>query len=186
MPERDKYPSKYFSGNPFEGKDAFDVYKQLRWGEEWNEAFEINAPEDMAVLGMLCRIKIMKGAKFLPGRSTHQRSTLRDWKWKKKEAPYLTVGAKTNALYVVPQGRDGGPINVPSDGYVLVGHVSRTEYYSEKGPDGEALYYHDHEQPFPTLYYHPQTGCMYFKPAKVKGKGARTRSYAVGPEGIIG
>lgn len=174
MPERDKYPKKYFSGNPFEGKDAFAMYKELRWGEEWREAFEIDAPEDMAVLGYVSLIVVRTGATS---------SKPQKVKWKKGKGPYLAIGRKSNGIYIVP--REGGePVNVPSDGYDHIGTAIRTEYWSDKGGE-EALYYHDHEKPFPRIYFHEDSGCFYYKPARV-GRGKTARSYAVGKEGIIG
>ena len=182
MPERDRFPREYFTSNPFEDMDAFDMFRELRWGDEWTEAFEINAPEDMAVLGHAAELRLEYHLNPHQRRKNVQgRRDGRRYKWKKNEAPFLAVGKDTNRLYLVPMDADGMPVDIPSKGYVVRGKVSRTEYWSTKGND-DALYYHDHEPPFPALWWHPTAGVYKIVPYHQGPK----RSYAVASEGIVG
>lgn len=165
MPERDNYPEEYFSGNPFEGKDAFEVYRELRWDNDWNEAFELDAPEPMASIGELARLELDNDI----------------FEWSENEAPFLAVGVDSNALYIIPQDSDGNPVDVPTGEYQVIGEVVQTDYYSDKGNE-DAYFYHEHEFPYPILAVHPESGVSVILPQANDGR----RSFAVSREGIIG
>jgi hypothetical protein len=166
MPIRDQFPAEYFTGNPYEGLDPEDVYRKIQWGNEPQELYEIDAPEALANLGEVAMLA----------------SEVDELEYSEDEAPFLAVGVETNRLYVVPKGENGEPVDIPSSGYVQVCPIVQTDYYSSKGGE-DAYYYHEHEDPFPMLYVHPQTGVMIIEPNRDdEGK----RSYAVGDEGVIG
>lgn len=164
MPGRDDFDEEIFEGNPFWDLGAEEIFDRLRWGEAPTEKFEIDGPEDMATLGTVARIDYAGGVSE---------------QWDEDEAPYLAVGAKSNAIYIVPN--DGGPLDVPSGPYEPVEEATRLDYYASKG--GEVAYYtHDHEPPYPTVYENPKSGVRIVVPADNEG----ARSYAVDEEGIIG
>lgn len=167
MPVRDRFPVEYFQGNPLRGETAEGAYKRLQWGNNPRNAWEIEAPEPMAVLGQL--------AKFVPMGGKAQ---------KFREGEYfLSVGVRSNKVYFVPIGaRSGGPIDFPKQFLQRVepyAVITRVDYYSSKGGE-EGYYYHDHEKPYPSLY---KCGRHFvIVPARHRGG----RSYAVNDEGIIG
>jgi hypothetical protein len=165
MPERLKY-AHLFSGNPFEGKDYGEVFSLLHWGNQYNHMIPIDAPEPLIMLGMMARFQLDGGQElhFDDGEA------------------FIAVGHASNRIYVVPR-KYNRPVNVPkfTVGLARVGRVKRTDYLSTKGGAREHYYYHDHEEPLPTLYTHP-TGVGYVRPAKHNGGP----SYAVGKEGIVG
>lgn len=165
MPERDNYPKEYFEGNPYEGESPEDAYQRLRWGNEPQETFEIDAPEPLITMGDVAQICTSQGnAQF----SEH-------------EAPFLALGTRTNVLYFVPK-RNGMPVNIPSGPYEYVATVTRLDYYSDKGGE-HCYYYHDHEPPYPQLFMHKRSGVCMLRPSECKDG---SRSYAVGDEGVIG
>ena len=165
MPERDKY-AKSFDGNPFEGMNANEVYKKLRWGKSPDEQWEIDGPECMATIGELARLDFDEWT----------------YEWDEDDAPFLALGVDSNLLYVVPRKKDGSPIErIPKGPFTEVGQISRIDYYSQKGEELQ-YFYHDHQPPYPTVYQHKQTQLFVIVPADNKG----SRSYAVDVEGIIG
>lgn len=166
MPIRDSFPKEYFDGNPYEGETPEDAYKRLRWGNEPNEVFEIDAPEPMATIGTV--------AKLIADGGTVEYS--------EGEAPFLAIGLETNKVYIVPMNQDGSPVNVPEGPYVDMGRIRQIDYYSDKGGE-EAYYFHEHEEPFPFLCIHETSGVALIEPEEMEDG---SRSYAVGDEGIIG
>jgi hypothetical protein len=164
MPERQKY-AHLFGANPFANNDAYKAFSLLHWGNQFQRATEIEAPEPMIMLGMM--------AAFHTDRET--------LKFRKGDA-FLAVGHKSNQLYVIPR-KNNSPVDVPKfrSDMRFVGKVSRTDYWASKGGQTEHYYYHDHEPPYPSLYVH-KSGVGYLKPASWRGKP----SYAVGKEGIVG
>lgn len=165
MPERSKYPKAYFEGNPYEGDDPWEMYRKLRWGNEPQQTFEVDAPEALAALGEVALLDM--GDTIV--------------KFEEGDAPYLAVGHESNTVYLVPRGMEG-PIDVPEDGYVEVGEVHQIDYVSDKGGE-DAYYYHEHEAPYPVLLVHPETGVMCLEPVELEDG---SRGYAVADEGIIG
>lgn len=164
MPERDNYPKEYFEGNPYEGETPENAYKRLRWGNEPQETFEIDAPEPLITIGDLAQV-------FAQGGTVQ---------FSEEEAPFLALGTRTNVLYFVPK-RNGMPVNIPPGPYEYMDIVTRIDYYSDKGGD-LCYYYHDHEPPYPKLYVHRSGVCMLCPSECEDG----SRSYAVGDEGVIG
>lgn len=164
MPIRDKFPTEYFQGNPLAGESPESAYRRLQWGNNPRNAWTIEAPEPMAVLGELAKLVLgSQVSKFREG------------------AYYVSVGVRSNLVYIVPIGRRG-PLDFPT-GFMSkiepIGVLTRIDYYSDKGGD-KGYYYHDHEKPYPMLYRYK--GHMVILPAKHRGG----RSYAVNDEGIIG
>ncbi len=169
MPKRSdriKFLNRFRGGNPFEDTDVAGMYKKLRWGNNPDEAWTIDAPEDMATIGELARLDFDDGTRE---------------EYDEYEAPYLAVGLDTNRLYVVPKDAEGNPVDVPDAGYVDIGSLKRTDYYSDKGGT-PALYYHKHERPLPSVFENPDTGCRIIAPRRWRGGP----SYVVSEEGIIG
>jgi hypothetical protein len=166
MPIRDSFPKEYFDGNPYEGETPEEAYKRLRWGNEPNEVFEIDAPEPMATIGTVAKLIAQGGSVS----------------YTEAEAPYLAVGLETNRVYIVPRRPDGGPVDIPSGPYTDLGLIQQIDYYSDKGGE-EAYYYHEHEAPFPSLCIHEGSGVALIEPDEMEDG---SRSYAVGDEGIIG
>jgi len=166
MPGRDDFDSEIFEGNPFEGLNSKEVYRKLRWGNEPDEIFTVNAPESMATLGTVARID--------SGETTFE--------FDESEAPFLAVGTKSNMLYIVPRDERGNPQSpIPSGPYEEIGEITRLDYYSNKG-DEECYFFHEHESPFPILVENPETGIQMVIPVDNDG----SRSYAVDEEGVIG
>ena len=164
MPTRDKYPKKYFEGNPMEGETPLEIYKRLQWGNEPNEVVEVDAPEPLVALGHVAKLVLED----------------RIIEWDEGEA-FLAVGADSNRLYIFPVGTT----EIPHDGYEEVSQADQTDYTSAKGEgEGEPKYYfHEHETPFPMVHVHAQSGDIFvIEPETVDGE----RSYAVSDEGIIG
>lgn len=167
MPIRDKFPSKYFDGNPFEGLNPHEVYKKLQWGNKPKNTWMIEAPEPMCVLGRLAKLRMAQ---------TNREQKFRDYSY------YVTTGVYSNHVYFVPIVRGHKPASFAKDFLqraAPIAKISRTDYFSEKGGD-EGYYYHDHEPPYPTLLEYG--GHYILAPAQHRG----ARSYAVGSEGIIG
>jgi hypothetical protein len=170
--ERDLY-GHAFEGNPYDNHTTEEMYESLRWDNSPNALYEIDAPEPMATIGDVAKLKIKNPVK---GKRTYN--------FKEESAPFLAVGKDSNQLYIVP--KDGEyPLNVPeldleSDEWEFRGEVKETHYYSDKGEDN-AYYYHEHQKPFPELYVH-ETGVGVLVPADNDGEP----SYAVIKEGIIG
>jgi hypothetical protein len=101
----------------------------------------------------------------------------------RKGEAFLALGHTSNTLYVVPR-KHNKPADVPkfqASKLEKIGKVRRTDYWASKGGRTEHYYYHDHEQPYPTLYVH-KSGVGYLRPARYNGGP----SYAVGKEGIVG
>jgi hypothetical protein len=164
MPERDKFPREYFDGNPYEGETPEGAYRRIRWGNEPQEIFDIEAPEPLATIGDLAQLVMEDGTiQFL-----------------EHESPFVAVGTHSNVIYFVPKV-DGKPMDIPDSGYEFAGFVSRMDYFSDKGGN-DAYYYHDHEPPFPILYMH-DSGVGMLVPSECEDG---SRSYAVGDEGVIG
>jgi hypothetical protein len=153
-----------FDQNPFEDFELEDMYRELRWGNDPQEIFDINSPEPLVALGNLARLK----------------TNVSDLKWNEDESPFLAVGRDSNSLYIIPQDSDGNPLDVPDDGYHVVADIKQTDYFSDKGGD-DCYYYHNHENPYPKLLVH-DNGVAIIVPTTYKNK----RSYAVGKEGIVG
>jgi hypothetical protein len=166
MPGRKDFPQAYFDENPYEGLSPEEVYTRLQWGNEPQTLFEVDAPEAMVTLGELAAL-------YTEGDEVD---------YSEEEAPYLALGADSNRLYIVPKDEHGAPVDVPLGPYVEVCELTQTDYYSDKGGES-AYYYHEHEDPYPTLYINLQSGVMIIEPAQTED-GAR--SYAVGDEGVIG
>lgn len=164
MPERLRY-AHLFKGNPFANVDAQKAFSLLHWGNEFENAQEIDAPEPLVMLGVM--------AKFVLER--------KELLFRKGEA-FLAVGHTSNLLYVVPR-KNNRPVDVPSfnRSMQLLGKVLQTDYWAAKGGREEHYYYHEHEAPYPTLYIH-SSGVGYLRPAMHNGRA----SYAVGKEGIVG
>lgn len=168
--ERDMF-GEAFDRNPFEDFDPEDMYGQLQWDKEPEAVWEVDAPEPLVALGELAGL---------------------DWGdddlelWDEDRAPFLAVGRDSNALYVVPKDEDGAPLeNIPEfdpgcPDWRKLGTVRQTDYYSSKGNE-PAYYYHEHENPLPTVWEH-KSGTRVLVPANHNGK----RSYAVAKEGIVG
>jgi len=153
-----------FDNNPFEDIDVEEMYRQLRWDNEPQEIFDINAPEPLATIGDLARLQL----------------DIDDLKWSENESPFLAVGQNSNCLYIIPRDEYGNPVNVPFDGFIDLADVTRTDYYSDKGGE-DCYYYHKHQNPYPRLLVH-ENGVAIIVPRKHKNK----RSYAVGKAGIVG
>lgn len=166
MPERLKY-AHLFKGNPFASKNVKQTFSLLHWGNAHEYETEIDAPEPLVMLGVMAKF-------ILEGKST-------ELVFRKGEA-FLAVGHKSNRLYVVPR-KGNSPIDVPpfSRKMQRVGKVAQTDYWANKGGTTEHYYYHEHEQPYPTLYIH-KSGVGYLIAARYNGGP----SYAVGKEGIVG
>lgn len=167
--ERDSY-GDVFEGNPYEGVEPLDMYAELQWDKDPEAVWEIDAPEPLVALGELA------GFDFGEDIET----------WSEEDAPFLAVGRDSNRLYVLPKDEDGAPVarvprfNPHSPRWRCLGPVSQTDYYSDKGNE-PAYYYHEHEDPHPTVWEH-DSGCRVVVPARHKGR----RSYAVGKAGIVG
>lgn len=167
MPERDKFPREYFEGNPYEGESPEGTYQRVRWGNEPQEIFEIDAPEPLATIGDVALLGLEQG----------------DVKFSEHEAPFLALGTQSNVLYIVPKDSNGEPVDVPCDGdWEYVGTMDQIDYYSDKGGE-DAYYYHEHEPPYPSLYVHRASGVCMLVPSECDDG---SKSYAVGDEGIIG
>jgi hypothetical protein len=166
MPIRDKFPSEYFAGNPYEGLSPEEIYQKLQWGNDPKAVFEVDAPEPLVTLGDVAMLV----------------SESEQVEFTEDEAPFLALGVESNRLYIVPKDENGEPIDVPEGPYEEVCQLVQTDYYSEKGGD-DAYYFHEHEAPYPTLYIHLETGVMLVEPAET---GEGVRSYAVSDEGVIG
>jgi hypothetical protein len=166
MPERLKY-AHLFKGNPFATKGVQETFSLLHWGNNFQAESEIDAPEPLVMLGVM--------AKFI---LEDKRTEL---VFRKGEA-FLAVGHKSNKLYVVPR-KGNGPVDVPAFNRSMsrVGKVAQTDYWAAKGGKVEDYYYHEHQEPYPTLYIH-KSGVGYLIAARYKGGP----SYAVGKEGIVG
>lgn len=163
---RNDFDPDIFIDNPFEGLDATEVYRKLRWGNDPDQEWDIEAPEDMATLGTVARIDFAD----------------RREEWDEDEAPFLAVGLTSNMLYMVPRDADGNPETpIPHGPYEPVGAIKRIDYYSNKG-DEESYFYHDHEPPYPIVAENSETGIRLIVPADHQGN----RSYAVDKEGVIG
>lgn len=166
MPIRDKFPKGYFAGNPFAGNTPTDMYRRLQWGNEPNQVTRFYAPESMVALGHLAALYSDEG-----------------YKQKYQEGEYyVAVGNASNLVYFVAMNKDEKPYNFPESfgsKSRAICRIRRTDYYSEKGNES-GYYYHDHEIPYPTLWGFGKHYVL--RPAKHRGG----RSYAVGPEGIIG
>jgi hypothetical protein len=167
MPERLRY-AHLFEGNPFANKDVQSTFSLLHWGNQFERTTEIDAPEPLVMLGMM--------AKFYSASAGGK-----EFVFRKGEA-FLAVGHKSNVLYVIPR-KNNKPADVPAIRNMSqnLGKIRRTDYWASKGGTTEHYYYHDHEQPYPTLYVH-ESGAGYLRPATYKGRP----SYAVGKEGIVG
>lgn len=166
MPVRDLFPKEYFDGNPYEGETPEDAYRRLRWGNEPAETFVIEGPEDMATIGTVAQVITDRGTV----------------KYEEHEAPYLAIGLQTNRVYIVPM-HEGKPVGAIPDGpYEELATISQIDYYSDKGGE-EAYYFHEHEEPYPTIYLDEASGVGVIEPAEMEDG---SRSYAVGDEGIIG
>lgn len=164
MPERDSFPREYFESNPYEDDSPEEAYQKLRWGNEPQEVFEINAPEPLITLGDIAKI-------FTPDGTVE---------FTEAQAPFLALGTKSNFLYFVPK-RGGKPCHVPKGPFAFQTPVLRLDYYSDKGGE-PCYYYHDHESPYPCLYMH-SSGVGILRPSLCADG---SRSYAVSDEGIIG
>lgn len=161
-----------FDGNPFEGLNPNQVYKELRWGDVPVEKWKIDSPEPLVSLGELAAL-------FL-SRAKNPRE-----EWPEDEGPFVAVGTRTNRVYLLPRIEDGGPARKVTrfnpKTWQEQGKVRRTDYFSVKGGE-PAYYYHDHQSPLPSLWEHPSTGVRLLVPAVHKGKP----SYGVVTEGIVG
>lgn len=167
MPVRDKFPSKYFDGNPFDGLSPHEIYKKLQWGNQPKNTWMIEAPEPLTVLGRLAKLRAAQ---------TRTEQKFRDYTF------YAAMGVYSNHMYFVPIVGNGKPVSFAKDFLeraAPIGKISRMDYYSEKGGE-PGYYYHDHEPPYPTLLEYG--GHYMLAPAHHRG----ARSYAVGPEGVIG
>jgi len=169
--ERDLY-SEAFEGNPYEDSTTEEMYESLMWGNAPTALYRINAPEPMATIGDIAKLKLKNP------------TAKRTYNFKEDDAPFLAVGKDSNQLYIVPK-IDGEPIDIPeldleSDEWDYRGEVKETHYYSGKGEE-EAYYYHPHQNPLPELYVH-ESGVAVLVAADNEGEP----SYAVIKEGIIG
>ena len=167
MPIRDKFPAEYFDSNPFEGETPQRMYERLQWGNKPKHTWQIEAPEPMAVLGRLAKLKFAQ---------TKTEQTFRDYEY------YVAVGASSNWVYLVPIEGRARPASFPLKFLARVQRIAtikRIDYYSEKGQK-EGYYFHDHEPPYPVLMEY--LGHYVLAPASHRSG----RSYAVGVEGIIG
>ena len=171
--ERDLFDNASFERNPFEGMSAEKVYRKLRWGNTPRQSFSVNAPEELAAMGVLQLLVFDDGERLKWPDPDSKRGLA-------NPPPYLAIGVRTNFVYIVPR-KNGRPVNVPKGPYSYVGHLKQTDYTSDKGGE-EAYFYHKHEKPYPALYQHKRSGVMILMPAEHKGR----RSYAVVPEGIVG
>lgn len=165
--DRKEFFDRFTEGNPYKNKSAKDLYKSLRWGNSPDEFFEIEGPEDMASLGILAKLFFEDGSKLV---------------YTEDEGPFLAVGKDSNLLYVVHKNNNDEPINIPDDGYEIIGKVKQTDYHSNKNNE-EAYYYHKHEKPYPLCYAHESEGILILKPSRLKNGFP---SYVVREEGIIG
>lgn len=161
--EREIY-GDIFNENPFEDFDPEDMYRELRWDNEPQEIYDIDAPEPLATIGDLAQLKL----------------DCDDLQWDESESPFLAVGRDSNCLYIIPRDEQGNPVDVPKSGYVSIANVLQTDYYSDKGGE-DVYYYHKHENPYPKLLVH-RNGVAVIMPRKHKNR----RSYAVGKYGIVG
>ncbi len=168
MPKRSdrQYFSDSFGSNPYDGENPREMYSRLRWGNNPVKAYSFNAPEPMATIGEVAKIRCKDGDLCVFGEN---------------DGPYLAIGRDSNLLYVVPKRTDGSPFNVPENKYRSIIKIIGIDYFSNKG--GEMVYYfHDHEPPYPTLMQH-SSGVCFIQPA-ITNDGLR--SYVVDDAGIIG
>lgn len=165
--ERHKFPKGIFKGNPLAGMSAEEAYKLLRWGNAPKQSFTIDAPEPLVAMGEVAAIYLLDG---------------RQQQWEDDGAsPFLAIGKHTNIIYFVQRAEDGGPARVISSGpYHELGLCRRVDYFSDKGGE-PAYYYHDHEPPYPVLFFEPR-GTMVLLPQAHNGG----RSFAVAEGGIVG
>lgn len=168
--EREMY-GEAFDQNPFEDMDPEEMYRAVQWEKDPEAVWEVDAPEPMVAIGELAGLDFGEDELEL---------------WDEDDAPYLAIGRDTNVLYVVPKDEDGAPLeDIPAfdagdDAWSEMGQVRQTDYYSDKGNE-PGYYYHNHEDPFPTVWEH-DSGVRVVVPADNDGK----RSYAVAKEGIVG
>ena len=165
--ERDRYFHAFDDIQPFDGLDVYEVFDEIKWGNDPTEAYEINAPEPMAGIGTLAKLRTSNGT----------------FNYSEKNAPFLCVGTNTNLLYIIPRDIHGGPKNIPNPAkriYKLGPKVYRTDYYSDKGGE-HGYYYHKHEKPFPYLLTHG-SGVSILLPSNYDGMP----SYRVIKDGIVG
>lgn len=152
-----------FDKNPFERKSPFQIYSILQWGNTPKKTFRIQAPEPIVCLGELAALYTTDG----------------DMEFDENKI-FIAVGAHYNILYFIPINKPIKhipPINIKH--WKRGPRVRETHYYSDKGGD-EAYYYHEHEKPFPTMWYRDNVAILV--PSNNNGK----RSYAVIKEGIVG
>lgn len=167
--ERDLY-SHRFDGNPYEGMNPYEIYESVKWGNNPANVYNIDAPEPVISLGELAKIVTNEI----------------EQDFSEKEAPYLAIGAESNYIYIIPK-HNNKPLNkIPefnpdSKEWQEKGYVEETHYYSDKGEE-EAYYYHEHENPYPNIWFHKKSGVCILIPSDNDGKP----SYAVAKEGIIG
>jgi len=168
--ERQEYADKFEEGNPYSDYTAQHLFKVIRWGNKPKEEFEINAPEDMACMGLVAKIFLVQNKEKI--------------KFTVKNAPFLAVGLNSNYLYIVSKNTDGSPVDIPldTDNYDFVGNIKQIDYYSDKNNE-EAYYYHKHEKPYPFLYVSRNKLCIIIIPAELN---TGHPSYIVREEGIIG
>lgn len=165
--ERHKFPKGIFKGNPLGNMSPEEAYSYLRWGNTPRQSFTVDAPEPLVAMGEVAAIRL---------------DDARENRWPDDgSAPFLAVGCRSNILYIVPRAEGGGPVRVIGRGpYTELGLCRRIDYYSDKGGE-DAYYYHDHEPPYPVLFFEPR-GVMILIPQAFKGG----RSFAVAEGGIVG
>jgi hypothetical protein len=161
--DRETYSKAFDKHNPFEDKNPHQIYSEIQWGNAPKKIFKINAPEPLVALGELAALYTSKG----------------DMEFEEQEY-FISVGAHRNILYFLPIGvRIQKVPDLDVRKWKRGPLVTETHYYSDKGGE-PAYYYHEHEKPFPRLWWSGNIGILV--PSNHKGK----RSYAVIKEGIVG
>lgn len=163
MPKRFQWP---WDRSPLRGKDAYEQYEALRWGNAPRRVFEVQSPA-LTRKQLLVSLGRLRALFLGTGR---QARALRP----RKPYPYLVVGELDNRLYIVGgstdrMARDGAWGEVGSRRRIV-----QVDYDSLKGST-DAYFYHEHEPPFPWLVILSGGYPAY--------RGGR---YKVGPEGIVG
>lgn len=161
--ERARFDSQAFELNPFEGKQAVDIYSEINWGNKPKRIHSIKCSESLVKLGTLACI-------YHDGRC----NPLDDGEYS------VAIGIRSNYVYFIPLRCRVIP-SFKNENWFQGPKVTRTDYLSEKGGEETNYYYHKHERPYPYLFV-SDNNCGVLIPSNNNGR----RSYAVVKEGIVG
>jgi hypothetical protein len=160
--EREEYSSAFKGENPFKNKNPIEIYNIIQWGNKPKNIFPINAPEPLISLGHLAKL-------FFEDETYLELD---------ENQVHITIGANSNIIYFFPYGTRSVP-SFNKKSWLEGNKIIRTDYFSEKGGE-PCYYYHNHEIPYPTIWYHKTVSILL--PDTYKNKP----SYAVIKEGIVG